>query len=139
MPRFAKKLNSPVVHDVIFALTGVGSVLFLALASGHGAPAIAATEPPLRAGATLLGLLAAAVTMAAATMRGERGNRDEYVNQTLARSALIGMVALVLSASFWEALFADNVGPLHGLTVVAMALGAWSLGYLYTRITGTVR
>ena len=136
MPNLARKLNSPVVHDVVFGMVGLGSLATLVLAGGHGAPAIEAAAQPLRTGATLVALLVTATALGTTSSRLDNG-KDEYVFRVLAKSALIGMLSLVFSAVFWGALFADNLGELSATTLLALGLGGWSLGYLYTRIRGT--
>lgn len=138
MSKLMKKLNSPIACDIVFSLAAIGSVATLVFATGHGMPAVEASDNPLRAGLSVLAVLVTAVVIAATTARADRGNTDEYVDRALNKSARIGIVALIFAAGVWKAGFADNLGSLSGTSVLALAVAAWSIGYLYTRIRGTV-
>jgi hypothetical protein len=47
------------------------------------------------------------------------------------------MFTLIITASFWEVLFADSMGALPSLAMLELALAGWASGYFYTRIRGT--
>ena len=131
-----KLLNSPVACDLVFTLVGLASLAALVIGGGQGEQAIAAAAQPLKAGLTTAAVLIVAVTIATVSSRLDRSN-DEYVYGLLTRSALTGMIGLVVASAIWSAGFEDNLGPLSGTLVLTMALAAWSLGYLHARIKGT--
>ena len=136
MGKLARFLNSPLTQDLIFGVMGLGSLAALLAQAGRGVPAIAAAEQPLRVGATMVGVLVAAAVVATSSSRLDRA-KDEYVYRLLSRSALIAMIALVLATTLWFGGLEENLGELSGPQVLALGLGAWSLGYLYVRIKGT--
>jgi hypothetical protein len=132
-----KKLYSPRAFDVIFTVVGLACLAFLVLGAGHGAPAIEPSDNPLAKRAILAGIVFAAVIVACLSIRIDQRCADDFLFLTLAKSAMIGMFTLIVTASFWEVLFADSMGALPSLAMLELALAGWASGYFYTRIRGT--
>ena len=132
-----KKLYSPVLFDVLFALAGMLGLAGLVLDAGRAYPAIAPAAEPLGKGASLAGVLLAAAVLAIVSTRFDQKHADDFLFQTLTKSAFIGMFTSFFTLAFWEVLFTQQLGGLSSYAMVGILVASWSLGYLYTRLRGT--
>lgn len=137
MKRLTKKLYTPRTFDILFAIAGLLSVAALARVVGLPAEAIAPAANPVAKAAALIGALFAATLFAAWASRFDQRMADDFLFQTLTKSAYVAMMTIVVVFASWLLLFADNLGDLGGRAMLATICAAWSLGYFYVRIRGT--
>jgi hypothetical protein len=137
MKSLTRKLYAPALFDVLFAGAGLVSLGGLAASAGHASPAIVAAAEPLAKGATLVGVVCAAVLLAAQTARVDQKLADDFLFHTLTKSAFIGMFGAIFTAALWEAVTDGGLGSLSSYTMLGVAVASWSLSYFYTRLRGT--
>lgn len=130
-----KKLYTPAAFDGLFALTGVVAATGLVLDAGRAYPAISAA--PLTKGASLLGVMVAALALAIASTRFDQKMADDFLFHSLTKSAFIAMFVMLFTAVLWDILFSRNVGMYSSNTSVAVMAAAWAMSWFYTRLRGT--
>lgn len=137
----SKGLYAPRLADVTFALMGLGSSFVLAIASGQIESVFPALENGAKLGPIILGLVLVFGLSACAMHRFDRRHWDDYMAQVVTQSALIGMVTLILSATFGEVLALHFFGGPIRLPMimgaVPMACLGWAIGYAFLRLRGT--
>ena len=132
-----RKLYSPRLLDVAFALIGVACVIIFAVdipAAESGMPA------PLWQGAMLVGGAIAIAFLVCKLSAIDRRCSDDYVYQTLALSAVTGMVTMLIGHALWdfEFLLGQFLPEPQSGDMVLLGLAGWAFGYLYYRMKGTV-
>ena len=137
MTRLLKRLYSPALFDTLFALAGAVAVAGLLLGAGRAYPAIAPAAEPLAKGGTLAATLLAAAVLAVASTRFDQKQADDYLFQTLAKSAFVAMFTILFTAVLWELLAVEALGGLSSNTMIGVLVAAWSVSWFYTRIRGT--
>ena len=137
MRGWLRNIYSPPAFDVAFALVflaGAGGVL---QSSDNAFPAIAAAaDPLLKAGVVVL-VACASLALAAGTIRLDQKLADDFVFQTLLRSAYLGSLTFLLSVVMWQLMIASNLGELPPPALIALWMLAWALGWLVARLRGT--
>jgi len=137
MRRLVKTLYSPLLFDCVFGVAGAVSLAGILLASGQAFPAVAAAASPLAKGAAIVGVVLAGAAVASQSTRIDQQLADDFVFQTLAKSALIGMMATIFALALWFVLFQHAMGVFGPHVVVGVIVSAWSISYFFTRLWGT--
>ena len=137
MSRLMKLLYSTAVFDVLFAAMGLVVATGLVVSTGHGMPGVAPAASPLVKGATVFGVLLAGALLSSSTTRMDQKLADDYLFQTLSKSALMAIMGFIFAMVLWKVLFEPSMGALFEYTVMGVLVGAWSISYFFTRIRGT--
>lgn len=119
---------------LLVALAGAGGVL---QSSDNAFPAIAAAADPLLKTGVLLLVVGAALALAAAVFRLDQKVTDDFVFQTLLRSAYLAGLTLLFSVVLWHLLLAPGLGDLPPPALIGLWMLAWALGWLWVRLRGT--
>jgi hypothetical protein len=137
MRRLVKTLYSTLLFDCVFGVAGIIGLIGIFLAGGLAYPAIEVAASPLAKGAALVGVVLAGGALASQTTRIDQQLADDFVFQTLTKSALIGMMATIFALVLWFVLFQHEMGVFGPHVVVGVIVSAWSISYFFTRIRGT--
>lgn len=137
MRRFVKTLYSPLLFDCLFATAGAMSLAGILFTAGQAFPAIAQAASPLAKSGALVGVVLAGAVLARQTTRIDQQLADDFLFQTLTKSALIGMMATIFALALWFVLFEHAMGVFGPHVVVGVIVCAWSISYFFTRIWGT--
>lgn len=137
MPGLVKALYSPRMFDFVFAVGGAVGLAGILLTGGTAFPAIAAAASPLAKGGALVGVVLAGAALSSQTTRIDQQLADDFVFHTLAKSALVAMMATIFALTLWYLLFQHSMGVFGPHVMVGMIVLTWSLSYFYTRWRGT--
>ncbi len=140
MTRLTRSLYSSRLLDITFALMGGGAIVVLAVDTPSTDPAGAASVSPLLGGGILAAMIVAVALLMCKASALDRRCADDYTYQTLALSAVIGLLTMVVGHALWAADFLLGrwlPDPGAG-DMVLLALAGWAIGYLYYRLRGTV-
>jgi len=137
MLKLARKMYSPALFDVMFAAVGILGVAGVMLSAGRAVPPIELAESPLMKGGALLGTMIAALFLIIQTTRLDQKCADDFLFQTLTKSAFMALMTYIVGSAFWEAVLADNLGNFSQQTTIGIVVLLWSLTYFYTRWRGT--
>jgi hypothetical protein len=137
MSRLSKVLYSPVVMDCLFAVGGVAGLIGAAIEAGRGEPIEPTQTYAAKVFAIVVTVLLSSVIAVVAT-RVDRKYADDFLLQTLARSSMLGMFGVLLALAFWQIVFSSRLGGLSSFATIGVVVSLWSLGYLYTRLRGTI-
>lgn len=138
MSRLSKVLYSPLVMDCLFAVGGVAGIIGAAVEAGRGYPPI---EPTQTDGAKVVAIVVTVLlssVIAVVATRVDRKYADDFLLQTLAKSSMLGMFGVLLALAFWQIVFSPRLGGLSSFATIGVVVSLWSLGYLYTRLRGTI-
>lgn len=137
MGQLSKKIYSPVLFDCLFGLAGALGIAGILLDTGRAYSAIEPVAGDLTRGGALLGVILAGVLLAVLAARLDQKCADDYVFQTLTKSAYIAFFTCFFVLALWQAFFVSRLGGLSSPTIVGILVLAWSLSWFYTRIRGT--
>jgi hypothetical protein len=137
MKSILRAMYSPLSFDVLFALLAVICATFLVDWSGADIPPIAPAPSPLTKGASLAAVGIVGALLGTASTRFDQAWADDYVFQTLCKSALVGIMGFVFAAVIWGVLLADALGRISSLSSLALLLAVWSVSYFIVRLRGT--
>jgi hypothetical protein len=136
MLKIMKKLYSPGIFDALFGVAGALGAVGLILEGGRHYPAISPTDPMTK-GLAGIAVVVASVVLAISTTRLDQKLADDFLYQTLTKSAFIAMFGILFTAVLWQLLLARDLGGLSSFAMVGVLVTAWSLSWFYTRLRGT--
>ena len=137
MKSILRAMYSPLSFDILFALLAVICATMLANWSGADIPPIAPSPSPLTKGASLAAVGVVGALLGTASTRFDQTWADDYVFQTLCKSAFVGIMGFVIAAVIWGVLLADALGRISSLSSLALLLAVWSVIYFIVRLRGT--
>lgn len=137
MPRMFKWSYSPSLFDGLFATAGALSVIGIVLSSSRAYPAIMPAAHPLMKGAAIVCAIFVAGMIAILSTRRDQRHADDFLFQTLGKSALIALFTMLFTLALWQMLFARYLGGVSTHATIGVLIASWSLAYFYTRLRGT--
>ena len=137
MSGLMRRLYSPRVFDWMFGFAGLASIGATVAATGNTFPAVIESANPLLKGGILLLVLVVSALLAIAAARFDQKKADDYLFNALTRSAYIGLVTLLFTAVIWDVFLTPSLGGLTSQAMLGLLVASWSLGYFYTRLSGT--
>jgi hypothetical protein len=130
-------MYSPRAFDVLFALLGIICASLFVQWSGVEIPAIAPAANPLAKGAALTGVAIAGSVLSTLSTKFDQKWADDYVFQTLSKSALMAVIGFIFAAVLYTLLFAENLGRVSSYGMIALLCACWSVSYFIVRLRGT--
>lgn len=137
MGQLAKKIYSPILFDCLFGLAGTLGIVGILIDTGRAYNAIEPVAGDLTRGGALLGVILGGMLLAILAARIDQKCADDYVFQTLTKSAYIAFFTCFFVLALWQAFLASRLGELSSPTIIGILVLAWSLSWFYTRIRGT--
>ena len=137
MKSILRAMYSPLSFDILFALLAAICATLLVNWSGMDIPPIAPASDPLTKGAALAAVAVVGALLGTASTRFDQAWADDYVFQTLCKSALVGIMGFVFAIVIWSVLVADKLGRISSLSTFALLFATWSVGYFIVRLRGT--
>ena len=137
MSGFIKRLYSPVLMDITFALAGLGSAASLALGPIYHPIGGELIERSKSMGVVLVAVAVGAAIAGSFLSRFDQKYADDFIYLTLAKSALISITSLIFVLVIWQLLFDKQMGRLPSAATLPIVFLLWATAYFYTRWRGT--
>jgi hypothetical protein len=137
MARLMRTLYSPRVVDGLFVFGAGAGVLGILNLAANPVAATAAAAGPLAKGCALLAVALAGVILAAFAIRIDQKLADDYVFQTLLKSAYVSSIGFMFALMGWHLVVEPKMGALGTPTIMCLWILTWSIGWLVARLTGT--
>lgn len=137
MTKIFRKVYSPVAFDILFASMALIALFSVLASAGRDFQVFQGPVDPVRKGLTFVAIVIAAAFCACISAKLDQRLADENTFQTLGKSAIIGNIGFIFTFVAWHVLAASTLGSLPPAFVIAALICCWSIGYFYTRITGT--
>jgi len=141
MNKRSQGLYAPLLVDLTFGFMGLGSIFILAFGPTNTPPATAIASDKSNGGFVIAACVILITLVSCIVHKWDRKGWDDYMQQIVTQSALIGMVSLLLAGVLWDfvltPMFGMPVSPRLVLSMIPIACTAWSIGYFYLRFNGT--
>ncbi len=137
MTGFLRAIYSPRAFDLMFAFLGVMCLPFLVRWSNDAVPAIAPATDPLLKGAALTGAAIVGALLATVSTRFDQKWTDDYMFQTLCKSALMTIFGTIFATVLYAIVFANGFGQISSQGMLALLCAVWAACYFIVRVRGT--